>query len=104
MRLKDQVAYITGGASGLGKAIVERFIQEGAKVVALDRSVARLTELEAVYPGRFIGVEGDVRSYASHKEAVNIATSVFGKIDCLIPNAALWDFSVSLDDVKEAQM
>lgn len=104
MRLKDQVAYVTGGASGLGKAIIERFIQEGAKVVALDRSVARLAELEAAHQGSFIGVEGDVRSYASHKEAVDIAASVFGKIDCVIPNAALWDFSVSLDDLPEAQM
>ena len=50
MRLEGTVAMITGGASGLGRAVAERFVAEGARVVILDRSEARIAELVAKYP------------------------------------------------------
>lgn len=104
MRLKNEVALITGGASGLGRAIVDRFVAEGARVVVLDRSAGRLQELEATYSGSVIGVAGDVRSMASHKEAVSTALDAYGKIDSVIPNAAIWDFSTSLADIPEERL
>lgn len=101
MRLNGEVVYLTGGASGLGRGIVDRFIEEGASLVVLDRSAERLAELSASHKDRFVGVAGDVRSLQSHHEAVAKAIATFGKIDCVIPNAAIWDHSASLADISE---
>ena len=45
MRLENKVAVVTGASSGMGKAITTRFVQEGAKVVAVARRIERLEEL-----------------------------------------------------------
>jgi cis-2,3-dihydrobiphenyl-2,3-diol dehydrogenase len=101
MRLDGEVAYLTGGASGLGRGIAERFVAEGARVVVLDRSADRLAEMREQLGERFVGIEGDVRSLASHQQAVARAIDAFGKLDCVIPNAAIWDYSTALVDIPE---
>jgi len=101
MRLQGEVAYLTGGASGLGRGIVERFIEEGARVVVLDRSEDRLSEMKAQLGDAFIGIAGDVRTFESHRKAVSLAVETYGKLDCVIPNAAIWDYSTPLVDMPE---
>lgn len=101
MRLEGQVALLTGGAAGLGRAIVDRFIQEGAKIAVLDKSRERLAELEAQYGDAFVGTVGDVRSLTDHKTAAHACVGRFGKMDCLIPNAGIWDYGTSLADIPE---
>ncbi|HZZ89777.1 MAG TPA: 3-(cis-5,6-dihydroxycyclohexa-1,3-dien-1-yl)propanoate dehydrogenase [Caulobacteraceae bacterium] len=93
--LDGQVVLITGGASGLGRAIVERFLEEGARVAVLDRTPDRMGDLL----DRVEVVGGDVRSLADNVRAVEAAVQRFGKLDCAIGNAGLWDYSVSLDDL-----
>jgi cis-2,3-dihydrobiphenyl-2,3-diol dehydrogenase len=100
-RLEGEVALITGGASGLGRAIVDRFVAEGAKVAVLDRSAEGLARLAADHPTTTLGVVGDVRSLADNQAAVERACERFGKLDCAIGNAGLWDYSVSLADLPE---
>lgn len=100
-RLAGQTALVTGGASGLGRAIVERFIAEGARVAVLDRSAERLKVLEADYPGAALGCLGDVRSLSDNKAAVDRCREAFGKLDCAIGNAGLWDYSTALVDLPE---
>jgi NAD(P)-dependent dehydrogenase (short-subunit alcohol dehydrogenase family) len=104
LKLENEVVYLTGGASGLGRGIAERFIAEGACVVALDRSADRLAEMKSQLGERFLGIAGDVRSLASHKDAVAQALNAFGKLDCVIPNAAIWDYSTPLVDIAEADL
>jgi len=101
MRLQGEVAYLTGGASGLGRGIVERFIEEGARVVVLDRSEDRLSEMKAQLGDAFVGIAGDVRTFESHRKAVSLAVETYGKLDCVIPNAAIWDYSTPLVDMPE---
>lgn len=101
MRLDGEVTYLTGGASGLGRAIAERFVEEGGRVVVLDRSAERLAEMKDQLGDAFIGVPGDVRSFDSHRQAVATALDAFGKLDCVIPNAAIWDYSTPLVDIPE---
>ncbi len=96
MRLRDEVILVSGGASGLGRAVVERLLEEGAKVVVLDRSESRLGELLTSYGDKIVGVQGDVRSLSDNKRAVASCISKFGKVDCAIGNAGIWDFSTSL--------
>jgi cis-2,3-dihydrobiphenyl-2,3-diol dehydrogenase len=102
--LTGEVALVTGGASGLGRAIVERFVEEGARVVVLDRSAERLRALEDEYTGLVAGQAGDVRSLADNKAAVALAIERFGKLDCAIGNAGIWDYSVTLDEMPEEQL
>ena len=101
MTLQGEVALLTGGAAGLGKAIVDRFIKEGAKVAVLDKSAERLAELESQYGDSFVSLAGDVRSLADNKAIAQVCVDRFGKIDCLIPNAGIWDYGTSLADLPE---
>ncbi len=101
MRLNEQVALVTGGCAGLGRAIVDRFVAEGARVAVLDRSAAGLDALREVHGDAVIGVEGDVRFLDSHKEATAKCVESFGKLDCLVGNAGVWDYSTALVDIPE---
>lgn len=98
-RLDGQVALISGGASGLGRAIVDRFIAEGASVAVLDRSQARLDQLKADHGARVVGTGGDVRSFSDNEAAIRDCIAAFGKLDCAIGNAGIWDYSVPLVDL-----
>ena len=95
--LQGEAVLITGGASGLGRAIVERFLEEGARLAVLDRNADRLSQLEGAHPGKIEAIAGDVRSFSDNEQAVERCVSKFGKLDCAIGNAGIWDYSVSLD-------
>ena len=98
MRLAGIRALVTGGASGLGSAIVARFLEEGARVGVLDRSEAHLKDLV----GRFNAVvttHGDVRSLADNERAVKAVVERFGGLDVLVGNAGIWDFGRALVDL-----
>ncbi|HWA62138.1 MAG TPA: 3-(cis-5,6-dihydroxycyclohexa-1,3-dien-1-yl)propanoate dehydrogenase [Caulobacteraceae bacterium] len=95
--LDGEAVLVTGGASGLGRAVVERFLEEGASVAVLDRAPDRLADLAAAKADRLEVVGGDVRSLADNARAVAACVTRFGKLDCAIGNAGLWDYSLSLD-------
>jgi cis-2,3-dihydrobiphenyl-2,3-diol dehydrogenase len=102
--LVNEVVLVTGGASGLGMAIVERMLDEGASVAVMDNSesaVAQLAEHVATLQAadRVFSVVGDVRSYADNEAAVHGCIEKFGKLDCAIGNAGIWDFSIALVDL-----
>src|SRR5581483_6371897 len=97
--LEAESVLVTGGASGLGRAIVERFLEEGARLTVLDRTPERLAELAAREAERLQVVGGDVRSLANNRRAVEAAVGRFGRLDCAIGNAGVWDYSVSLDNL-----
>lgn len=101
-RLDQEVVLVTGGASGLGRAIVDRFLEEGARLAVLDRSVEKLAALSEAYGAEIITVPGDVRVFADHQRAVAACQARFGRLDCVIGNAGIWDYSVSLDALPEA--
>ncbi|MDF1688421.1 MAG: 3-(cis-5,6-dihydroxycyclohexa-1,3-dien-1-yl)propanoate dehydrogenase [Cycloclasticus sp.] len=95
--LDNKVVLVTGGASGIGLAIVERFLEEGAKICVMDRSQERIDELEKSHAGAVVGIVGDVRSLDSNKAAVEKTVSVFGKLDVFVGNAGIWDYMVPLE-------
>lgn len=103
--LKGKVAVITGGASGIGLAMAERFGQEGVKLViadiqddALERSVASLKAkgVEA------IGVRTDVTKYADVEALAQATLNAFGKVHIVVNNAGVSitgpTWKMSLDD------
>jgi cis-2,3-dihydrobiphenyl-2,3-diol dehydrogenase len=94
--LEGKIALITGGGSGLGRAIVARFLEEGARVGVLDRSRAACERLRAELGDHTTVTEGDVTSLADNRRAVADCVSRFGHLDCFIGNAGIWDFSIPL--------
>jgi len=97
--LDGDVAFITGAGSGLGRALVERFIAEGARIVALEVSQAKADALKRDFGDAIGVVVGDVRSLADNQRAVALAVEKFGKLDILIGNAGIMDNPVLLMDL-----
>ena len=90
--LKDRVVIITGGGTGLGRAMGERFLQLGAKVAITSRreSVLRAAadEMMAAHGGEVLPVACDVRDPEQVERMVDAAWSHFGAVDALVNNAA----------------
>lgn len=88
-RLQGKVAVVTGASSGIGRAIVTRYVAEGASVVAFARNAEALAELAAGHPGQVIAVTGDVTRQEDLQRLVEETTRHVGKIDILVPNAGI---------------
>ncbi|WP_052911425.1 SDR family oxidoreductase [Riemerella anatipestifer] len=90
--LKDKVAIVTGGGSGLGKAMSKYFLELGAKVVITSRDLDKLkntaTELENATGDTVLPLACDVRNYDEVEAMKAEALKTFGKIDILVNNAA----------------
>lgn len=94
--LEDSVVLITGGGSGLGRALVERFIAEGAKVGVLEFSAQRAEALKKDFGDKVEAVIGDVTQYADNAKAVERTVKRFGRLDTFIANAGVFDFFQAL--------
>ncbi len=93
MRPKDKVAFISGGARGMGAAMAKLFAREGAKVVIGDvlEEEGRQTETEINETGaECLFVRSDVTSEAEWQQAVTSTVARFGKLDVLVNNAAIF--------------
>lgn len=102
MRLHGRVVLVTGAAAGIGRAVVTRFLAEGARVVACDRSARGLELLQYDTSGEVLVVQGDVTDFAHHEHAVSEARRAFGRVDVVVANAGVFDGNVSVledDDV-----
>jgi NAD(P)-dependent dehydrogenase (short-subunit alcohol dehydrogenase family) len=86
-RLEDRVAIITGGASGIGKATLERFVSEGAKVVVADFDIT--SALKAASDFGALAIETDVADPASVDAMVGQVIDRFGRIDIAFNNAGI---------------
>jgi len=99
--LDGQVALVTGGGSGIGRAVVARFIAEGARVGVLDRVPARAEELRGEFGGAVVAVTGDVSQLADNKRAVAETVRALGRLDVLVGNAGVFDGFAGLTDFPE---
>jgi acetoin reductase-like protein len=101
MKLKDKVAIVTGGARGIGEAIVRAYAKEGAKVVIADVETAKAEELAKDLGAAAIAVKLDVRDKAQIDAALAKAVATFGGVDILVNNAGVFNMS-PLSEVTEA--
>ena len=93
MRLRDQVALITGGTSGIGRATALLFAQEGARVAITGRNDARGHEVVAEIGeagGQAIFLRADVRFPDECRRAVEGTVRAFGRLDILFNNAGVF--------------
>ncbi|MBB4288405.1 D-sorbitol dehydrogenase (acceptor) [Rhizobium leguminosarum] len=100
-RLSGKVALVTGGASGIGKAVCERFAAEGARVVVADLDGERCARVaETIGPDAW-GVALDVTSQDSIEEAARFTISTAGQIDILVNAAGIYDVESILEISRE---
>jgi Tropinone reductase 1 len=88
-RLDNKIALVTGGSKGIGKAIVEEFLQLGAAVVTVARNAQTLTEsirpwVEGKKP--IVAIPADVADEAGRLQVLETVRKQFGKLDVLVSN------------------
>ncbi|MCP8616030.1 2,4-dienoyl-CoA reductase [Salirhabdus salicampi] len=90
--MKNSVVIVTGGSSGMGKFMADRFLQEGRQVVITGRDEKKLEkareELQQQTGGNVLSITMDVRSYEDVQRMVRETVDTFGRIDSLVNNAA----------------
>jgi NAD(P)-dependent dehydrogenase (short-subunit alcohol dehydrogenase family) len=97
--LDGKVALVTGGGAGIGRAVVERYVQEGARVGVIERRAERVEELNGTFNGAVMGIQGDVSSTEDNRRAVEETVRRFGQLDIFVGNAGIFDRFVKLADV-----
>jgi 2,3-dihydroxy-2,3-dihydrophenylpropionate dehydrogenase len=102
--LDGQVALVTGGGSGIGRAIVARFIDEGARVGVMDRVVARTAELRKEFGKAVAAIGGEVTRLDDNQRAVAETVDAFGRLDIFVGNAGVFDRSIPLAEIPEERL
>lgn len=107
-RLKDKVAIITGGDSGIGRAVVIAYAKEGAKIALVykeeTKDAEETAEIARKYGAECLLIEGDLKDPAFSKQIVKKTMDQFGGIDILINNAAEQHPQDSLMDITDEQL
>ncbi|MBC7729225.1 MAG: SDR family oxidoreductase [Microbacteriaceae bacterium] len=101
-QLDGKVAVITGAASGIGLATVERFVEAGARVLAADLQVEAGEALARRFPGVVVFKRCDVTQTAQLREAIDAAASHFGGLDILFSNAGAGGTAAGVEHFDEA--
>ena len=107
MKLEGKSVVVTGASSGMGKAIVELFVKEGANVVAVARRKARLDELAASLEGQagtVVPYAGDISKEQDCEGAILQAIKSFGRLDILVNNAGVMDDMSPIGDATNQKM
>ncbi|WP_313807222.1 SDR family oxidoreductase [Sphingobium sp.] len=98
-RLKDKVAVITGGVSGMALGTVEMFVAEGAKVVVADIQADKGPAIEKRFPGNVFFSQCDIRSEDDIARTVALAEEKFGGLDILFHAAARNEHPQGVTDI-----
>jgi NAD(P)-dependent dehydrogenase (short-subunit alcohol dehydrogenase family) len=90
MQLESKVALVTGGGTGIGAAVAERFVAEGAKVCIAGRRREKLDAVaDSLPPGSVTVFCGDVSEEGIAEKMVEAALGISGRLDILVNNAAI---------------
>ena len=90
MKLKGKVALITGGGTGIGTAIAERFVAEGAKICITGRRQEMLDQVAQALPSGMVATcSGDVTKYENVERMVETALTFGGRLDVVVNNAGI---------------
>ena len=100
MRLKDKIAIVTGGARGIGRAIVEGFAREGARVCVADLDYDAAVETARATGGGAFAVRLDVTKLESIAAMAADVEARAGGIDVLVNNAAIFDLA-PIEEITE---
>ncbi|MEO5618526.1 MAG: SDR family NAD(P)-dependent oxidoreductase, partial [Candidatus Eisenbacteria bacterium] len=105
MKLRNQVALITGASQGLGLAIAQQLSAEGAAISVVARAGVKLDEAVASLTrggGRAIGAAADVTRAAEVEQAVKRTLDELGRIDVVVLNAGMWQGAPLVETSEES--
>lgn len=107
-KLEDKVALITGGDSGIGRAVAYDFVKEGAKVVIVyydeERDAKETAERIKQLGGKCLLLQGDLKNPSFAKMCVDKTIDVFRKLDILVNNHAVQFVQRSILDISNEQL
>ncbi len=108
-KLKDSVALITGGDSGIGRSVAVLFAREGADIaivyLPVEESDAQTTREAVEAEGRrALLIPGDVQQSKFCSEAVERTIDTFGRLDIVVNNAAYQQHQKSIEDITDEQL
>ncbi|RZD38974.1 MAG: NAD(P)-dependent oxidoreductase [Thaumarchaeota archaeon] len=106
MRLNDKVAIVTGASSDIGKGIVKRFVDEGAKVILVARDLEKLEEVRKEIGNEEVtaSISCDLTDESQVLQAVNQIMDTYGKIDILINNAGAINDPIHFHEMKDSEI
>ena len=106
MRLNDKVAIVTGASSDIGRGIVKRFVDEGAKVILVARDLEKLeaTRKEVGNEEVTASISCDLTDESQVLQAVNQIMDTYGKIDILINNAGAINDPIHFHEMKDSEI
>jgi NAD(P)-dependent dehydrogenase (short-subunit alcohol dehydrogenase family) len=101
--LHGKRALIVGGGSGIGRAVVDAFRAEDARVTVLERDRNKCEQLREQLPGLPV-VEGDAISREDNERAVNVAVDSYGGLDTLVNCVGVFDFYKGVNDISPDEL
>lgn len=101
--LEGKVALVTGGGSGIGRAVVDAFLAEGAAVCVLEHNEEKCASLEKI-GGRVAVVHGDATRAAENQRAVATTIERFGRLDTLATFVGIFDNYTRLTDIPSDRL
>ncbi len=100
MSIKGKVAVVTGGSSGIGLAIAERFVREGSRVFIVGRRQSELDKATQVLGNNVQAIQGDVTVKEDLDRVFGIVRQHAGRLDILIANSGMAD-ALSIEKITE---
>jgi NAD(P)-dependent dehydrogenase (short-subunit alcohol dehydrogenase family) len=100
MRLQGKIAVVTGGSSGIGPAIAERFAQEGSRVFIVGRRQSELDKATNLLGNSVQAIQGDITVTEDLDRLYGTLQQQAGKLDILVANSGMAD-SLSIDKITE---
>ncbi len=101
--LDGKRALVAGAGSGIGRAVLDAFVAEGARVAALELDQAKADRLATEVPGCVVS-RGDATSLADARAVVGAVTHSFGGLDVLVNCVGVFDFYRGLADIDDDQL
>ncbi len=98
--LDGKAALLVGGGSGIGRATVEAFLSEGARVGVLEIDPAKCEQLSQLGPG-VLPIQGDATSPADNERAVRDTLDAFGALDTLVSFVGVFDYYTRLEAIPD---
>jgi NAD(P)-dependent dehydrogenase (short-subunit alcohol dehydrogenase family) len=97
--LEGRRTLVVGAGSGIGRAVVDAFLTEGADVAVLEKDAAKSAALRAQFPGMPV-VNGDAAVRADSEAAVRAALDAYGGLDVLVSCAGIFDFYRGISELE----